>query len=172
MLTLLKTLNALNPLLEILKRNLILIHASLEILKPWGEASLILIHVILHRIESSIIDYYKLLHASAEKANMSRYIHPRCMIKSVRCLMRWYLCVRRLSEWWLRRWSCCVSQFKHHQLRKCGLKLNTLWLEWRNVKLEFTLLKASLRVYSTLHFSYIGLLLYSRMHLSLSPSLC
>ena len=89
------------------------------------------------------------------------------MIRSVRYLMRWYLCVRRLSEWWLRRWSCCISR-----LRKCGLKLNTLLLEWRNVKLGLSLLKSFLRVYFTFHFSYICLLLYSEMHLSLSLGLC
>ena len=94
------------------------------------------------------------------------------MVRSVRCLMRWHLSVRRLSEWRLRRWSCCVSRLKHHRLRKCGLKLNTLWLEWRNIKLELSLLKATLRVYFTLHPSYLGLLLYSKMCQSLSPSLC
>ena len=97
MLTLLATLNALNPLLEMLKRNLMLIYASLETLKPLGEASLllihailymlksmlkilklrgeaslILIHVILYGVESSITDHCKLLHASAEIANMSK----------------------------------------------------------------------------------------------------
>ena len=94
------------------------------------------------------------------------------MVRSVRCLMRWYLSVRRLSEWQLSRWSCCISRLKHHRLKKCGLKLNTFLLEWRNVKLGLSLLIATLRVYSTLHFSYLGLFLYPRMCLSLSPGLC
>ena len=73
MLTLLATLNAFNPLLEILKCSLLLIHtllymlkSLLEMLKLKSEASLILIHVILHRIESSITDYCKLLHTSVK----------------------------------------------------------------------------------------------------------
>ena len=94
------------------------------------------------------------------------------MIRNMRCLMRWCLYVKRLSKGWLRRWSRCVSRLRNHRLRKCGLKLNTLGLEWRYVKLELSLLKASLRVYSTLHLSYLGLLLYSRMHMFLSPGLC
>ena len=69
------------------------------------------------------------------------------MIRSVRYLMKWYLCVRNLGERWMREWSCCVSQLKHHRLRECGLNLNTL------------------------HLMNLGLLLYSGMHLSLSPSL-
>ena len=71
MLTLLATLNVLNPLLEMLKHNLLLIHAILhtlksllQILKLRGEAKLILIHAILHGVESSIIDYCNLLHTS------------------------------------------------------------------------------------------------------------
>ena len=79
MLTLLTTLNAPNLLLEMLKRSLLLIHAVLytlksllQILKLRSEASLILIHAILHGVESSITDYCKLLHASAERANLSR----------------------------------------------------------------------------------------------------
>ena len=72
-----------------LKRSLILIHASLKTLKQWGEAnlllihailhmlksllqilklrgeiSLILIHTILHGVELSITDYNKLLYTS------------------------------------------------------------------------------------------------------------
>ena len=73
MLTLLATLNALNPLLEMIKYSLLLIHvilhtlkSLLQILKLRNEASLILIHAILHGLESSITDYYKLLHASAK----------------------------------------------------------------------------------------------------------
>ena len=73
MLTLLVTLNALNPLLEMLKYSLLLIHillytlkSLLQMLKLRGEASLILIHAILHRIESSISDYCELLHTSAK----------------------------------------------------------------------------------------------------------
>ena len=78
----------------------------------------------------------------------------------------------RLSEWWLSRWSRCISRLKHHRLRKGDLKLNTLWLEWRNVELGFSLLIATLRVYSTLHLSSIYLLLYSGMCLSLFLGLC
>ena len=79
MLTLQETLNALNPLLEMLKRSLMLIHAIfhtlkslLQILKLRGEASLILIHAILYGVEPSITNYCKLLHASIERANLSR----------------------------------------------------------------------------------------------------
>ena len=79
MLTLLATLNAFNHLLDMLKHSLLLIHAILhmlksllQILKLRGEVSLILIYAILHGVESSIIDYCKLLHASAERANLSK----------------------------------------------------------------------------------------------------
>ena len=65
-----------------------------------------------------------------------------------------------------------MRRLRHHRLRECGIKLNTLGLEWRNVKLGLSLLKTSLRVYSTFHLSYLDLLLYSRMHLSLSPGMC
>ena len=41
-----------------------------------------------------------------------------------------------------------------------------------DVKLRLSLLIVILRVYSTLHLSYLGLLLYSGMCLFLSPSLC
>ena len=78
MLTFLETLNVLNLLLEMLKRSLLLIHAILHTLKSLlqifklrGETNLILIHAILHGVESSITDYCKLLHASAERANLS-----------------------------------------------------------------------------------------------------
>ena len=73
MLTLLATLNALNPLLKMLKCSLLLIHtilytlkSLLQMLKLRGEASLILINAILHKIESSITNYCKLLHKSAK----------------------------------------------------------------------------------------------------------
>ena len=59
------------------------------------------------------------------------------MIRSVKYLMKWYLWVRKLYEIWLRGWSCCVSQLRQYRLKECGLKLNTLRLEWRDVKLEF-----------------------------------
>ena len=72
MLTLQATLNAFNPLLEMLKRSLMLIHAIfhtlkylLQILKLRGEVSLILIYVILHGVEPSITNYNKFLHVSA-----------------------------------------------------------------------------------------------------------
>ena len=68
MLTLLATLNALNPLLEMLKHNLMLIHASLhtlksllQMLKLRGEANLILIHAI--DPSWSRIEYHLLLQA-------------------------------------------------------------------------------------------------------------
>ena len=79
MLTFLVTLNKLYPLLEMFKHRLLLIYAILhtlksllQILKMKCEVSLILIHVILHRVESSITNYCKLLHASVERANLSR----------------------------------------------------------------------------------------------------
>ena len=71
MLTLLATLNVLNPLLKMLKCSLLLIHtilymlkSLLQMLKLRGEASLILINAILHRIELSITDYCELLYTS------------------------------------------------------------------------------------------------------------
>ena len=79
MLTLLATLNALYPLLEMLKHNLLRIHvilhmlkSLLRILKLRGETSLILIHAILYGVELSIANYYKLLHASAKRDDLSR----------------------------------------------------------------------------------------------------
>ena len=79
MLTLLATLNALNPLMEMLKCSLLLIHAILhtlksllQILKLRGEASLILIHEIFHGVESSITNYCKLLHTGAKIADLSK----------------------------------------------------------------------------------------------------
>ena len=69
MLTLLVTLNELNTLLEMLEYSLLLIHtlkSLLEMLKLRSEASLILIYAILHRLESSITNYNKLLHMSAK----------------------------------------------------------------------------------------------------------
>ena len=69
MLTLQVILNALNPLLEMLKLwcegSLVLIRAILNTLKSRDEASLILIHVILHGVEPTITNYSKILHASA-----------------------------------------------------------------------------------------------------------
>ena len=71
MLTLLATLNVLNTLLEMLECSLLLIHtllytlkSLLEVLKTRSEANLILIYVILHGIESSIIDNGELLYTS------------------------------------------------------------------------------------------------------------
>ena len=79
MLTLQATLNALNHLLKMLKRSLMLIRAILhtlksllQILKLRGEVSMILIHAILHGVEPSITDYNKLLHASVARANLRR----------------------------------------------------------------------------------------------------
>ena len=76
MLNLQAILNMLNLLLEMLKlwgdASLMLIHAILKtlkpllvMLKPWSEANLILIHAILHGVELTITNYNKLLHASA-----------------------------------------------------------------------------------------------------------
>ena len=69
MLTLQTILNVLNPLLEMLKLwgedSLIMIYTILNTLKSRSEARLILIHAILHGVEPSITDYNKLLHASA-----------------------------------------------------------------------------------------------------------
>ena len=63
MLTRLTTLNTINALLEMLECSLLLIHTLLyalklllEVNKPRNDSSLILIYVILHRVESSIID--------------------------------------------------------------------------------------------------------------------
>ena len=58
MLMLQAILNTLNPLLEILKL--------------WSEANLILIHMILHGVETSIIDHKKLLHVSAKRVDLSK----------------------------------------------------------------------------------------------------
>ena len=63
MLTRLATLNAINALLEMLECSLVLIHmllyalkSLLEVLKSRSEASLILIYVLLHRVERSVMD--------------------------------------------------------------------------------------------------------------------
>ena len=48
------------------------INHLLEILKLRSKPSLILVHHILHRIKSCVIDHYKLLHASTKKDNLSR----------------------------------------------------------------------------------------------------
>ena len=63
MLTRLATLNAINALLEMLECSLLLIHTHLyvlksllEVLKSRSNASLILIHVLLHRVETSVMD--------------------------------------------------------------------------------------------------------------------
>ena len=73
MLTLLATLNVIKPLLEMLKRSLLLIHVILNTLKSLLQtlelickANLIMIHAILHGVESSITDYCKFFHASAK----------------------------------------------------------------------------------------------------------
>ena len=59
MLTLLATLNALNTLLEMLEYSLLLIHtlkSLLEVIKPRSDSSLILIHVLLHRVKARVMD--------------------------------------------------------------------------------------------------------------------
>ena len=63
MLTHLATLNAINALLEMLECSLLLIHtllyalkSLLEVLKSRSEANLILIYVLLHRVETSVMD--------------------------------------------------------------------------------------------------------------------
>ena len=94
------------------------------------------------------------------------------MVKRGRCLRMWYLSMGRINECRSREWRLIVWR-----LREGSLKLNTLslWgslcLEWRNVKLRPSLLMATLRVYSILHFLYLDLLLNSGMCLSLSLGL-
>ena len=63
MLTRLATLNVINTLLEMLECSLLLIHtlfyalkSLLEVLKLRSEVSLILIYVLLHRVEKSVMD--------------------------------------------------------------------------------------------------------------------
>ena len=62
MLTRLTTLNMINTLLEMLECSLLLIHtllyalkSLLEVIKPRGNSSLILIHVLLHRVEVRVM---------------------------------------------------------------------------------------------------------------------
>ena len=100
------------------------------------------------------------------------------MVRSERCMRRWYLSMGRLSEcrlrarrlnvWWLSRWTLWKSQLNHHRFREGSLKLNTLFLEWGNVKLRPSLLIVTLRVYPTLYLSNLYLILNSRVYLSLS----
>ena len=94
------------------------------------------------------------------------------MVRSEKCLRRWYLSMGRLSEWWLSRWTLCKSRLSHHRLREGSLKLDTLYLEWGNVKLRPSLLIATLTVYSTFHLSNLHLFFNSRMCLSLSSGQC
>ena len=63
MLTRLTTLNAINALLEMLECSLLLIHTLLyalklllEVIKSRSDSSLILIHVLLHRVEARVMD--------------------------------------------------------------------------------------------------------------------
>ena len=63
MLTRLTTLNMINALLEMLECNLLLIHtllyalkSLLEVIKSRSDSSLILIHVLLHRVEVRVMD--------------------------------------------------------------------------------------------------------------------
>ena len=63
MLTHLATLNAINTLLEMLECSLLLIHtllyalkSLLEVLKSRSDTSLILIHVLFHKIETSVMN--------------------------------------------------------------------------------------------------------------------
>ena len=67
------TLLVIKPLEDMLKRSLLLIHAILNTLKSLlhtlellGETCLIMIHAILHKVESHIVDNCKLLHPSAQ----------------------------------------------------------------------------------------------------------
>ena len=62
MLTRLTTLNTINALLEMLECSLLLIHTLLyalklllEVNKPRNDSSLILIHVLLHRVEVRVM---------------------------------------------------------------------------------------------------------------------
>ena len=78
------------------------INSLLEILKLRSEPNLILVHPILHRIKLCVIDHCKLHHASTKKANLSKYIHPRSMVRSIRYLRLWYLSIGGLNECWSR----------------------------------------------------------------------
>ena len=64
MLTRLTTLNTIHALLEMVEGSLLLIHtllyalkSLLEVIKPRGDSSLILIEMLLHGIKASIMDY-------------------------------------------------------------------------------------------------------------------
>ena len=63
MLTRMTTLNTINALLEMLECSLVLIHmllsalkSLLEVIKLRSDSSLILIHVLLHRVETRVMD--------------------------------------------------------------------------------------------------------------------
>ena len=63
MLTRLTTLNTINALLEMLECSLLLIHTLLyglefllEVIKLRSDSSLILIHVLFHRVEARVMD--------------------------------------------------------------------------------------------------------------------
>ena len=63
MLTRLATLNAINALLEMLECSLLLIYtliyelkSLLEVIKLRSDSSLILIHVLFHRVETRVMD--------------------------------------------------------------------------------------------------------------------
>ena len=63
MLTRLTTLNTINALLEMLECSILMIHtllyalkSLLEVIKPRNDVSLILIHVLLHRVEARVMD--------------------------------------------------------------------------------------------------------------------
>lgn len=113
-----------------------LINLMMQTLKLWDEATLVLIHVILHGIKAVITYHYKLLHTSAHRTYLSRQVHPWDMLWSKRRLrlgylyiskinVRW-LRVRRLRVWWLSRRSINMHRLLHHRLLEGGLKWDTL----------------------------------------------
>ena len=67
MLTLHAILNASNLILYVIFK---VINPLLEILKLRSEPSLILVHPILHRVKLCVSDHCKLLHVSANRANL------------------------------------------------------------------------------------------------------
>ena len=62
-------LNAIHPLLHAI---LNAINPLLEILKLRSKPTLILVHPILHKVKSCVIDHCKLCHVSTKGANLSR----------------------------------------------------------------------------------------------------
>ena len=123
-----------------------LINPVMQTLKLWNEATLVMIHVILHGIKAVITYHYKLLHTSAHRTYLSRQVHPWSMLWSKlwskrhlklgypyvsKISVRW-LRVRRLSALWLSRRSIDMHRLFHHRLLEGGLKWDTL-LQCKNL---------------------------------------